>query len=366
MMWRVLLDLLHAARRPLIFVDFETAGLGGKPPVEYAALVYAPWEAQADDAETRRAAAVCPPGLSFAVRQRVDPGVPIDPGATRVHGIKDADVRGLPRWDSPEIRGWFQACAIGTPEEVACAIENEDCEGPAIWCGHNIAGADAPWARKWGHLPNEDLDLIDTMRLCRRLQRDMPHPLALDDLTAFRLTLPGGPAWAEDSTWCADVGLDAFASSLVGFHAAMTGARHEAHGAMADCEATTRAFCRALEAWSPLWPPRRQDLPATANLSALLAALDAPPQGQVSWDGWLTEVDSPAPPKATRAGQQALPPTGPVYEWAKGKFKGQPAHRDTYVLDLPRRPTGDDAKSWWCSQHTADILAGLRPMAVSR
>jgi DNA polymerase III epsilon subunit-like protein len=359
MMWSVLLDLLRAARRPLIFVDFETAGLGGKPPVEYAALVYAPWEAQADDAETRRAAAVCPPGLSFAVHQRVDPGVSIDPGATRVHGIKDADVRGLPRWDSSEIREWFQACARGSAtDDLATG------EGPAIWCGHNIAGADAPWARKWDYLPDDDVDLIDTMRLCRRLQRDMPHPLAFDALTDLMVTTEG---FVHGATMMASVvGLDAFASSLVGFHAAMTGARHEAHGAMADCEATARAFCRALEAWAPLWPPRRQDLPASANLAAILAALDAPPQGQVSWDGWLAEVDSPAPPKAARAGQQALPPTGPIYEWAKGKFKGQPAHKDTYVLNLPRRPTGDDAKSWWCSQHTADILAGLRPMAVSR
>ena len=149
-------------------------------------------------------------------------------------------------------------------------------------------------------------------------------------------------------------GLDAFASSLTGAHVALLGERPaEAHGAMADCQATARVLCRLLDLWSPMWPPARSDLPASANLSALLAALDAPPPGQVSWDGWLAEDESQLP--------------GAGYVWAKGKHRGRPAHWDEWVLEKPRRPTGDDSRPHWCSQHTADVLSGLRPeKAVAR
>lgn len=52
--------------------------------------------------------------------------------------------------------------------------------------------------------------------------------------------------------------------------------------------------------------------------------------------------------------------TPPRYTWRKGKHRGAPAHRDAWVLDLPRSPTGDNAKSAWCSPRTAAILEGLR------
>jgi len=38
-MWCRVLDLITRTRRPLVFFDFETAGLSGAPPVEFAALV---------------------------------------------------------------------------------------------------------------------------------------------------------------------------------------------------------------------------------------------------------------------------------------------------------------------------------------
>jgi hypothetical protein len=43
-----------------------------------------------------------------------------------------------------------------------------------------------------------------------------------------------------------------------------------------------------------------------------------------------------------------------------GKRMGQLADYDRSIIDMPRSPTGDDAKRWWCSQHTADILQGLK------
>lgn len=343
-MWRHLLDLLAAARRPLVLVDFETAGLGGAPPVEFAALVYSPWEAPVDDEETRRVAPLAPPGLTYAVQMRLDPLRPIDPGATRVHRIRDEDVRGkAAAYNDLEVVGFFQGYASG---------DAADGVGAAVWCGHNAAGADVPWATRWGYLPDAELDVVDTMRVVRRMQREMPFPLAVDCLTPLKLSTHLAVAQ------CVEDGLDAYASSLVGAHVALCGARsEESHGAMVDCVSTARVLCRLLDLWSPMWPAARQDLPPSANLTALLAALDAPEPGRVSWDGWLAEDDRATP------GQRA---TGPGYVWAKGKFRGQPAHRDAWVMDLPRRPTGDDALPYWCSQHTADILQGLRPMAVAR
>lgn len=345
-MWQRLLDLLTAARRPLVVLDFETAGLGGKPPVEFAALVFSPWEQQVDDEETRRAAALVPPGLTYAVQMRLDPLCPIDPGATRVHRIRDEDVRGkATAYNDLEVAGFFQGYAAG---------DAADGVGPAVWVGHNAAGADVPWARRWVYLPDADLDVVDTMRVVRRMQREMPHPLAHDLVTPLstgEATWDGAPH-SDVRVPATEHGLDAYSSSLTGAHVALLGERPaEAHGAMADCQSTARVLCRMLDLWSPMWPPARLDLPASANLSALLAALDAPEPGRVSWDGWLAEDES------------RLQGTG--YVWTKGKFKGQPAHRDQWVMDKPRRPTGNDGEAW-CSQHTADVLSGLRPMAVAR
>ena len=59
-MWRRVLDLITRTRRPLVFFDFETAGLSGAPPVEFAALVWAPW---------------CEPEMdALSVRARTDNG----------------------------------------------------------------------------------------------------------------------------------------------------------------------------------------------------------------------------------------------------------------------------------------------------
>ncbi|HEY8377463.1 MAG TPA: 3'-5' exonuclease [Nannocystis sp.] len=327
MMWRVFLDLLAAARRPLVVVDFETAGLGGAPPVEFAVMIWAPWRKVEDDETTRSMIPHVPPGLTYACVQRVDPGQPIDPGAVAVHGIRDEDVRGvgLPAWNDLEVVGFFRGLEAGDAEES---------EGPAVWCGHNAHGADLAWSRRWGYLGGE-VDAIDTMRLGRRLAKEHPHPLAVDGVTPL-----GGEFGSHVPAigW----GLDAFSSSLTGMHVALTGARPDgAHGALHDCAATARVLCRMLEMWDTLWPPGRRDVPATANLSALLAALDAPEPGAVSWDGWLAQD------------------TDGALSWRKGKHRGKPPGFDAdyagWVSRLPRSPTGVDGDAW-CSQHTADVL----------
>jgi DNA polymerase III epsilon subunit-like protein len=339
-MWDAFLRLLAAARRPLVVLDFETAGLSGAPPCEFAVLVFAPWEPQDGDETTRKAAAACPPGLTYALAKRLNPLQPIDPDATRVHGIRDEDVRGEQPYNDLELRAFFQGLAAG--DEGWTGGGEGDAVGPAVFVGHNIASADAPWARKWGYLPPAEVDMVDTIRVVRRLQRTYPRPLAVDLLGGYGAT--GMP--------CIEWGLDVFGASLAGSHVALLGHRPaEEHGALADCCATARVLARLLDAWGPCWPPLISTVPATANLAALLAALGAPEPGMVSWDGWLGEAPSGG------------------FLWRKGKHKGaavdcDPGYR-RWVCDLPRMPSGNDGEAW-CSQHTADILAVQRPVAVVR
>lgn len=337
-MWRVLLELLAETRRPLVVIDFETAGLSGAPPVEFATLTWAPWRTPEDDDETRAMRPHVPPGLTYACSQRLNPGQPIDPGATAVHGITDADVAGCMSWSDLQVRAYFLGLAAGDAAEG---------DGPAVFVGHNLQAADLAWGRRWGYFPAAEVDAVDTLRLRYRLGREHPFPMSPDAAS------PPAESWStEAGGWgCPAVtfGLDAFAANLAGLHVAMCGVRPEgAHGAMADAAATARVFARILDLWDSLWFARSPAPTAEVRLRQMLAALDAPEPGAVSWDGWLGSAP------------------GGGYVWRKGKFKGRPAHRDQYVLDLPRLPTGDDAASWWCSQHTADILAGLRPMAAVR
>lgn len=343
-MWRVLLDLLAAARRPLVVVDFETAGLGGAPPVEFAVLIWAPWRTPEDDEETRAMRPHVPPGLTYACSQRLNPGQPIDPGATAVHGITDADVAACMPFSDLTVRGFFQGLAAGDAAEG---------DGQAVFVGHNVQAADLAWGRRWGYFPAAEVDAVDTLRMRYRLGKEHPFPLSVDCIDSVHAgRLPEGARYIP----AVGFGLDAFAANLTGLHVGLCGVRPEgAHGAMADAAATARVLARMLDLWAPLWPARVVGLGADGNLRALLAALDAPEPGAVSWDGWLAEDRFSADPLCSKG-----------YVWRKGKFKGRPAHRDQWVLDLPRLPTGINETGWWCSQHTADILAGLRPMAAVR
>lgn len=338
-MWNTILNLLAAVRRPLVVIDFETAGLGGLPPVEFAALVFAPWAPQISDETTIAAARECPPGLTYACEARVDPLRPIDPDASRVHGIRDEDVCGKCRpFNDLEYRGFFQGLASGDPD---------DGSGPAIFAGHNVAEADVPWATTWGYLPAHPLDLVDTLRLVRRLQRDAPWPLVPDIVEP--LPLCDGPrAWTSDHCPAIGLGLDAFAASLTGAHVGLLGERPtKGHGALADCCSTTRVLHRILSQWDGLWRPLAMPADTSAALSTVISLLAAPPEGQVAWDGWLSVAPGPK-------GQPD------AYHWRRGKFKGRPVHRDAWVLGLPRAPTGREGEHYWCAEETARIVEAAR------
>jgi DNA polymerase-3 subunit epsilon len=75
--------------RPLVFLDLETTGVNaGSDRVVEISLIK-----------------VHPDGRREAMTRRVNPGMPIPPESTRVHGITDADVAGAPPFSSvaPEV-----------------------------------------------------------------------------------------------------------------------------------------------------------------------------------------------------------------------------------------------------------------------
>lgn len=345
-MWKRLLELVALARRPLVFVDYETTDLGGAPPVEFAVLKYEPWSAPEEDETTTRIRKIVPPGLTYAASVRVDPMRPIHPRAQAKHGIPYEALRGCPRYDDPGIVSVFRGLATGD------ATANE---GPAIWIGHNIANADAPWSVTWGYLPTYPApdSMIDTRRVFERLQADHPRPLAVDLIADVQ----GGLGYRHAGTVgdrpvvrpcpAIGLGLGVFRSTLEACHVALVGREpEEQHAALGDCVSTARVFNLILELWGPLWPasirrpedPFRAQAQALEELGALVRLLGQPPSDVPSWDGWL---------KPDGAG-------GLV--WAKGNKRGTPACADAWVRGLPRVPTGRDGEAW-CSEETARLLS---------
>lgn len=332
-MWNRLLQLCLRSKRPLVFVDFETAGLDGKPPVEFAIAYWAPWMDPVMDETSVQARAVAPPGLTYAATGRLDPGVPIDAEAQEVHGISAADLKGCPSYRDLDIIASFRSLANGDPSAG---------EGPAVWAGHNLAESDIPWSQSWGYLPPGHVDCIDTMRLQRRLNKDMSMPPAPD---AVGLAGPWG--WTSPPSYCPAIvhGLAPYAASLAGLHTALFGEPATgAHGALADTLASARCLAGLLDLWIPIFHgPCSADDP-NAALAAVLAEANRPRRGLLSVDGWL---------KVNRD-------TG-AKTWAKGKHEGLPFKTDRgyaeWVAALPSSPTGINGKAW-CSAETREAMFG--------
>lgn len=332
-MWRRLLDLCTETRRPLVVLDFETAGLGGAPPVEYAIAYWAPWAPLEMDPVSVAARALAPPGLTYAATGRLDPGVPIDPEAQRVHGISAADVRGCPAYNDLGVMSVFRALAAGDADAG---------EGAAVWAGHNLAESDVPWAQTWGYLPPGPVDLLDTMRLQRRLSKDMPMPSAPD---AVGTSGPWG--WTSPPRYCPAIvhGLKPYASSLVGLHTALYGEPGEgSHGALADVLASARCLAGLLDLWCHIFPGACIKDDPHAALAAVLADANRAPLGMLSVDGWI-KVD-------LNTGRRT---------WARGKCEGQAINSDRgyaeFIAGLPSSPTGINGKAW-CSPETRAALFG--------
>ena len=86
-------------QRPLVFFDLETTGV---------------------DIATARIVQIAlhrmePDGSSMEYEQLVNPGIPIPPGATQVHGIRDADVATAPRFAdvAPRVMEILQNADLG-------------------------------------------------------------------------------------------------------------------------------------------------------------------------------------------------------------------------------------------------------------
>ena len=340
-MWRRILDLLHAARRPLVVIDFETSGLNGAPPVEYAVAIWAPWQEAATDEVTERARLYCPPGLTYAATARLNPGGPVHPDAQRVHGITAEDVRGCLPWNDMALSAGLRSLAMGDPDAEGGP------EGPAIFVGHNAAESDIPWAQVWGYVPRDPLPaVVDTMRMQRRLTKEHPMPLQPDVVG-----MSEGP-WRRFALWakCPAVGhgLEPYASSLIGLHTVLFGdPPEESHGAMADVMSTARCLHGMLELWAPLWPGSVSGEDPFTATDAMVSALNTPLPRALSWDGWLRiDRDTGAITWSGKAGKiggegTALTADRGYAEW---------------VAALPASPTGINGKAW-CSDATRQALA---------
>jgi DNA polymerase III epsilon subunit-like protein len=340
-MWRRLLDLLTRTRTPLVFLDFETTGLAGAPPVEYAALVWAPWMAEETDDLSTRARLAAPPGLWQASTSRLNPGRPSDPEDLRTHGITDAEAKRAPRYDAPAQVQFWRDLAAGNGEPG-----DPEAERPAIFAGHNVAEADLAWMRAWGYLPEGyEPPLIDTMRLQRRLAHRDGNPFpAVPDAASLK----DGP-WQRDHAprvHCPVVshGLRPYATNLEGLTTALYGdPAPGGHGALIDT--TTSALClwAMLELWEPIFPMACTIEDPHAALAKMLAVLNAPQHGALSHDGWLSQD------------------LQGVIRWRRGKHKGQRHNFDRsynkWVNSLPRVPTGlDGADGYWCATETAALI----------
>lgn len=226
------INLAAAVGRPVVFFDFEATGLpqGGDftnvLPVEMAIVAFFPGVDPQEDAQTIEAAQALGPladGLIYAMHGQVNPGVPIPPESTAVHGITDADVSDCPAWNDPAVvQIWRNAEEAG-----------------AIFVGHNIEGFDLPLALALGYLSATPV-FVDTARFAKRLQDDEPKPPCFTE-----------EEWQAAATPIAQAGtLAYFRSTLSALHWALTGDQLEgAHGAMADTIASVRVFSRLLDLW---------------------------------------------------------------------------------------------------------------------
>lgn len=138
-----LTDPLRGA--PVVVVDVESTGGGRKDRVIEVGVV--------------RFDALLQSEPRVVLSQLVDPGMPIHPAATRVHGLRDVDVRRSPRW--PDVASIVQR-ALSTSAPTICAY------GASF--DHRMLTAEGlqlPELAQW----------LDPLRLCKRVDKEGPHTL---------------------------------------------------------------------------------------------------------------------------------------------------------------------------------------------
>ncbi len=130
--------LMLELTRPLIVFDLETTGVD----VEADRIIeIATMKLQPDHTAEEKV-------------RRLNPGVPIPAGATEVHGITDADVRGMPTFNAVarSMADYFDGCDVA---------------------GYNAAGFDVPmlsahFARARIEWPAADVSVVDPYEIYRR------------------------------------------------------------------------------------------------------------------------------------------------------------------------------------------------------
>ena len=107
-----MLETVLPLDRPLVVFDTETTGTNPRSDriVEIACVK------------------IHPDGRRETWIRRINPGMPIPAGSTAIHGIRDADVEGLPRFAdvAAELAAFLEGCDLG---------------------GYNITGFDLPALR---------------------------------------------------------------------------------------------------------------------------------------------------------------------------------------------------------------------------
>ncbi len=85
-------------RRPLAVLDLETTGVDTRTDRVVEISILKVWPERRAEEHTRR----------------LNPGIPIPPEATAVHGISDADVRDAPRFEdiADRLRAWLDDCDL--------------------------------------------------------------------------------------------------------------------------------------------------------------------------------------------------------------------------------------------------------------
>ncbi|MEW5854795.1 MAG: 3'-5' exonuclease [Myxococcota bacterium] len=130
---------LPKLNRPLVFVDLETTGtdLTRDRIVEVALVRLAPDASRVE------------------VQMRINPGMPIPEQSTRIHGIKDSDVKGAPRF--AEVAAQLRPHFVG-----------------ADLAGHSVRKFDLPmlhteFERAGLESPFDDVRVVDTYEIFQRL-----------------------------------------------------------------------------------------------------------------------------------------------------------------------------------------------------
>ena len=227
------------AERPLAILDTETTGDDAEQcgVCEIAVTGYGPAEVEAALAAVAAGdelAALPQPEPAWSFAQRVNPGLPIHPGATEVHGIRDEDVAGLAGIEA--IAGNLQALA---ETHTIVTYNGRKFDLPIL---ARLAGVRPRWS-------------VDLMGLWRdALTRPVPGWFSEAERAAG-----GRPAprlVGEQLLRCGGVGRPhtgagkVFRDSLEGCHYALLGhAVGDAHQALGDVLTTGRALFALLALW---------------------------------------------------------------------------------------------------------------------